>query len=280
MRRRLIDREHPQLSVRRQCELLRVNRNRLEDRDRDLEDEELRLRRRIDEIFLEHPVYGSRQMTRALRKEHFSVGRKRVRRAMRVMGLRAIYPRPRTSIRAQEHLVYPYLLRDRTIDAPDQAWCTDITYIPMARGFAYLVAIMDWHTRAVLSWELSNTLETGFCVRALERAVKQTGRCPEIFNTDQGCQFTSKEWITAVEGRGIKVSMDGKGRWVDNVFIERLWRSLKYEDIYLREYRDLEELRCGLDRWFAHYNHDRPHSAHDGRSPWEIYRPTPEQQAA
>ena len=191
---------------------------------------------------------------------------------MRQMGLSAIYPRPRTSIKAVQNPVYPYLLRDRTVNRPDEVWCADITYIPMHRGFAYLVVIMDWATRAVLAWEVSNTLDTSFCVKALRQAMERSSRTPEIFNTDQGCQFTSEDWTSVLLSAGIRISMDGKGRWIDNVFIERLWRSLKYEDVYLHEYADLTQLRCGLERWLEHYNHTRPHSSLDGKTPWEAYR--------
>ena len=257
-----------------------MNRNRLDQRRRQLEEERLSLRRAIDELFLENPVYGSRQMTRALQRLGFTVGRKRVRREMRRMGLSAIYPRPRTSIQAKEHRVFPYLLRDRVVDQPDEVWCADITYIPMRRGFAYLVAVMDWASRAVLAWEVSNTLDTSFCLEALQRALDRSGTKPAIFNTDQGCQFTSDDWIDTLLDRGVQVSMDGKGRWMDNVFIERLWRSVKYEDVYLREYRDLHELQQGLEQWFDHYNRRRPHSALKGRTPWEVYRPQENIEAA
>ena len=280
MRKTLIDREHPQLSIRRQCQLLDVNRNRLVEKPRVPVAEQLRLRRAIDEIFMQHPAYGSRQMARVLCRRGFHVGRHRVRREMRSMGLWPIYPRPRTSIQALNNPVFPYLLRDKTIDRPDEVWCTDITYIPMKRGFAYLVAIMDWASRAVLSWEVSNTLDTSFCLKALENAFRRTGTRPEIFNTDQGCQFTSEEWVRALQEKEIQVSMDGKGCWMDNVFIERLWRSVKYEDVYLRDYEDLEQLRRGLGSWFHHYNEERPHSSLDGKTPWEVYRSQPQAQAA
>lgn len=273
MRKRLVDREHPQLSIRRQCQLLEVNRNRLVEKPRVLPQERLDLRRAIDEFFLAQPTYGARRIVKVLRRHGFEVSRNRVRREMRAMGLRPIYPRPRTSIQALENPVYPYLLRDQVITRPDQVWCTDITYIPMRRGFAYLIAIMDWASRAVLSWEVSNTLDTSFCLRALEKAFGSTGTTPEIFNTDQGCQFTGKDWTDALREKGVRISMDGKGRWMDNVFIERLWRSVKYEDVYLREYGDLDELRSGLELWFAHYNESRPHAALGDQTPWEVYRP-------
>ena len=188
-------------------------------------------------------------------------------------GIEAIAPKRWTSMPDASHRKHPYLLKGLEINRPDQVWCTDITYIPMDRGHAYLVAVMDWHTRAVLSWKLSNTLDTAFCVEALKEAVATAGCVPEIFNTDQGCQFTSNDWIGAVEGLGIQVSMDGRGRWMDNVFIERLWRSLKCERLYLSSYRNLIELKAGIDEWMHDYNHHRIHQALDYAKPWQLYRP-------
>lgn len=268
----MIEKDHPELSIRRQAELLGINRNRLEVPARASEEDQ-RVMRDLDELHTRWPVYGQRKLLRELRTCGWSIGRKRVRRLMRLMGLEAIAPKPKTSIPDAGHRKYPYLLRDLEIVRPDQVWCTDITYIPMGRGFAYLTAVMDWHSRAVLSWRISNTLDTRFCLEALAEAVRVAGRAPDIVNTDQGCQYTSAAWTGAVEALGAKVSMDGKGRWVDNVFIERLWRSLKCEDIYLRDYRDLAELERGVARWMDDYNHRRIHQALDYRKPWDCYRP-------
>ncbi len=226
--------------------------------------------RRIDELFLECPFYGSRQMVRALQREGLRIGRHRVRRLMHLMGLRTIYQNPRTSDPHPEHRIYPYLLRDLAITRANQVWCTDITYIPMRKGFLYLVAIMDWHTRRVLSWELSNTMDTGFCVNALKKALALYGR-PEIFNTDQGSQFTSCDFTSVLKEHEIKISMDGKGRWMDNVFIERLWRSLKYECVYLHAFETGSAVKAGIGRWIEFYNHRRPHSTHGIRTPAEAY---------
>ena len=230
----------------------------------------LDLMRRIDEQFLETPFYGSRQMQRHLRHQGIMVGRGRVRRLMRRMGLMAIYQKPRTSVPHPEHKIYPYLLRGITIKRPDQVWCADITYIRMRRGFLYLVAIMDWHSRAVLSWRLSNTLEADFCVAALEEAMNRYG-VPEIFNTDQGSQFTGQDFTQALKDAGVAISMDGKGRWMDNVFIERLWRSVKWECVYLREFETGSQARQALGNWFRFYNEQRPHTAFDGRHPMDVY---------
>jgi len=218
------------------------------------------LMRLIDAQFLETPWYGSRQMARHLRREGWCVGRKRVRRLMRKMGLHAIYQAPRTSTPHPEHRIYPYLLRGLVIDQPNQVWCADITYIPMRRGFLYLVAIMDWASRKVLSWRLSNTMDSDFCVAALEEALARYGR-PEIFNTDQGSQFTSFAFTDVLKHAGVRISMDGKGRWMDNVFIERLWRSLKYECVYLNAFETGSQVRAGIGSWIDYYNSRRPHSA-------------------
>ena len=231
----------------------------------------LTLMRLIDAQFLETPWYGSRQMARHLRREGWCVGRKRVRRLMRNMGLQAIYQAPRTSDPHPEHRIYPYLLRGLPIETPDHVWCADITYIPMRRGFLYLVAIMDWASRKVLSWRLSNTMDAEFCVKALEEALARYGK-PEIFNTDQGSQFTGFEFTGVLKDAGIKISMDGKGRWMDNVFIERLWRSLKYECVYLNAFETGSEVRSGIGRWIDYYNSQRPHSSLGGdRTPDEAY---------
>ena len=271
MRKRLIDRDHPQLSIRRQAGLVSVNRRRLETSERPQSESDQVLRRAIDELHLEHPVYGSRRLVKVLGRRGIRAGRDRVRRTMRLMGIRATYRRPRTSVKGPENPVYPYLLRDLSIDRANQVWCSDITYIPMARGFAYLAVIMDWHSRAVLSWRLSNTLDTSFCIEALEEARRVAGRWPEIMNTDQGCQYTSLAWTGVLKDAEVRISMDGRGRWIDNVMVERLWRSLKYEDVYLRAYRDLVELEAGLARWIDHYNHDRPHQSLAYQTPMQVW---------
>ena len=225
----------------------------------------------IDETFMECPWYGSRQMARHMRRAGHEVGRRRARRLMAKMGLTPIYQRPRTSDPHPQHRVYPYLLRKLVIDRPNHVWCADVTYIPMCRGFLYLVAIMDWATRKVLAWRLSNTMDAGFCVAALEEALARYGK-PEIFNTDQGSQFTSQAFTTVLREAEVRISMDGRGRWMDNVFIERLWRSLKYECVYLHGFETGSELRAGLARWITYYNTQRPHSGLAGRTPLEAYR--------
>jgi len=263
----MMERDHCQLSLRRQARLLDVNRNRLEPKPR-LSGEDRRIMSDLDELHTRWPVYGQRKLQVELRRRGWSIGRKRVRRLMGHMGLEAIAPKPRTSCPCADHKKYPYLLRNLKVQRPDQAWCADITYIPMNGGFGYLVAIMDWHSRAVLSWRISNTLDADFCVEAYRAALQAAGRAPEIMNTDQGVQFTGQDWITVVEGSGARVSMDGKGRWLDNVFIERLWRSLKCEDIYLRDYADLVQLERGVNRWFNDYNHHRIHQHLAYARPW------------
>lgn len=230
----------------------------------------LELMRLMDEQHLDTPWYGARQMTRHLRRHGHAVNRKRIGRLMQLMGLSAIYQKPKTSQPHPQHKVYPYLLRDLTINRPNQVWCADISYIPLRRGFLYLVAIMDWASRKVLSWRLANTMDADFCVAALEDAMFRYGK-PEIFNTDQGSQFTSEAFTGALKDADIKISMDGKGRWVDNVMIERLWRSLKYECIYLHAYETGSEVRQGLKLWIDYYNTNRPHSSLDGRTPDEAY---------
>lgn len=282
-RKDMIDRTGNQLSIRRQCQLLVVNRNRLDPPAAGPRDEDLEACRRIDEIHLRAPAFGARKIRDLLRLEHgIRMSRGKVSRLMKRMGIEAIYRRPRTSLpgKGDEHKVYPYLLGERDITAPDEAWCTDITYIPMGRSFAYLVAVMDWHSRAVLSWKLSNTLDVGFCLDAFREAVDVAGKAPAIFNTDQGCQFTSRPWRDLLESHGVRLSMDGKGRWVDNVFIERLWRSVKYEEVYLRDYDDLHELERAIGAWFESYNRWRPHDSLGSARPWEIYRPADKKKAA
>lgn len=260
------------LSVRRQCELLEISRTQVYYKPRNESEENLILMKRIDRLHLEDPSAGTRRMAVYLRREGHRVGRKRVRRLMQLMGLVAAYPRKRTTIPGGPEGVRPYLLRDLEITRVNQVWCADITYIPMARGFMYLVCVMDWHSRKILSWELSNTLETDFCLSALNKAVENTRSTPEIFNTDQGCQFTSHEWIGRLEELNIRISMDGKGCWVDNVLIERFWRSIKYENIFLNVYENGHELACGIKKYIHHYNHVRPHEAHNYATPQEVYQ--------
>ena len=269
----MIDPNEPrfrELSIVRQCQLVNISRSSFYFQAQGDSSLNLDLMRLIDEQFLQTPFFGSRQMTRWLRRQGHLVDRKRVRRLMRMMGLMPIYQAPRTSVAHPDHTVYPYLLRGLTIDRPNQVWCADITYIPMRRGFLYLVAIMDWHSRKVLTWRLSNTLDASFCVGALTEAFATYGR-PAIFNTDQGSQFTSVAFTEAVRRAGVKVSMDGVGRWMDNVFIERLWRSLKYECVYLHAPETGSQAREEIGRWMDFYNHQRPHSAFDGRTPGEVY---------
>ena len=265
-----IERNHPRLSLRRQCRLLSLSRSVLYYRPVGESAKNLMLMRLIDEQFLETPWYGARQMARWLRRQGHAVGRHRVRRLMRKMGLTPIYQPPKTSQPHPEHKVYPYLLKGLEIARPNQVWCADITYIPMRRGFLYLVAIMDWATRKVLSWRLSNTMDAGFCVEALHEAMARFGR-PEIFNTDQGSQFTGFEWTNALAEAGVKISMDGRGRWIDNRFIERLWRSLKYECVYLQAFETGSEARRGIGAWISYYNRERPHSGIGGLTPNEAY---------
>jgi putative transposase len=258
-RRALVEAEAP-LSMRRQCNLLGVNRSSLYYEPVEPNAEELALMRRMDALHLRHPFFGSRMMTQTLKAEGVEVNRKRVQRLMRVMDLESTAPKPNTSKPSPEHVLYPYLLRNLKITKVNQVWASDITYIPMARGFAYLVAIIDWYSRRVLAWRLSNTLETGFCLEALQEALSRY-RMPEIFNTDQGSQFTSQDFTDALLDEGIKVSMDGKGRYLDNIFVERLWRSLKYEEVYLPAYETLPEARLGIGGYFKFFNDERPHQA-------------------
>lgn len=266
----MIDRHHRKLPLTRQCRLVGLARSTAYHRPKPGSDKDADLRNRIDELYTECPFFGSRQMRDMLRREGWMVGRKRIQRLMRLMGLEAQCPKPNLSRPAKGHKIYPYLMRSMRVDGPNQAWCADITYIRMEGGFMYLMAIMDWYSRKVLSWELSNTLDTGFCLRALERAVASHGM-PQAFNTDQGCQFTSTEWTEQLKRHGIRISMDGRGRALDNAFVERLWRSLKYEEVYRREYHDIGHLRECLSVYFQFYNHRRPHSSLDGRTPAEAH---------
>jgi putative transposase len=273
-RKAMVEPDHPDLSITRQCQLLSAARSSYYRAPAGESEMNLALMRFIDAQFLETPWYGSRQMARHLRRHGWGVGRKRVRRLMRKMGLVPIYQRPRTSVPHPEHRVYPYLLRDLAIEQPNQVWCADVTYIPMRRGFLYLVAIMDWASRKVLAWRLSNTMDAEFCVAGLEEALARYGS-PAIFNTDQGSQFTSLAFTDVLRAAGVRISMDGRGRWLDNVFIERLWRSLKYECVYLNAFETGSEARAGIGCWIDYYNAERPHSALDGLTPDEAYaRPT------
>ena len=267
----MVHKDYLRLSIVNQCKLLGINRSMIYYQHKDESKFNQKLMRIIDEQYMVTPWYGSRQMTRHLRLAGYKVNRKRIRRLFHLMGLKAIYPRrPKTSQPELGHKIYPYLLRGLLIDRPDQVWCSDITYIPLQRGFMYLVAIMDWHTRKILSWQLSNTLDTEFCTSALEEALATYGR-PEIFNTDQGCQFTSEEFTGILKEHGIRISMDGKGRFMDNIFIERLWRSLKYECIYLEEFTGGHQLRSRLSWWVNQYNQERPHSTLNDQTPDMAY---------
>jgi len=272
-RRRLVEPEERSLSIVGQCELLSISRSGFYYQPVGETAETLGLMRLIDQQFLETPWYGARQMVRQLRRAGHLVGRRRMRRLMGLMGLAPIYQRPRTTVAHPAHVVHPYLLRGLVIDRPNQVWCADITYIPMPRGLLYLVAVMDWATRKVLAWRLSNTMDVEFCLAAVEEALARFG-APEIFNTDQGSQFTSPRFAGLLSGASVRISMDGRGRWMDNVFIERLWRSLKYECVYLHDFATGAEVRAGLARWINYYNADRPHSALEGRTPDEAYRAT------
>lgn len=266
---------HSRLSIGKQCALLGISRSAWY-RPQCLESAyNLELMRVMDELFLQMPYLGSRQMRSRLRRLGYqNVGRKRIRRLVRLMGLRAVYQRPRTSVPHPGHPTYPYLLREMEICRPNQVWCADITYIPMHRGFLYLVAVMDWHSRKVLSWRLSNTLESDFCIAALEDALSRYG-APEICNTDQGCQFTSIGFIALLQENNIRISMDGRGCWRDNIMVERLWRSLKYENIYLHAYESGSDARRGIKAWIDDYNQNRGHSRLDDYTPDEVYSGIP-----
>lgn len=266
----MVEPTHPRLSVVRQCLLLGISRSSFYYEATGESPFNLDLMRIIDEQFLEMPFFGSRQMAKWLRRRGLRISRKRVARLMRKMGLSAIYQKPNTSKPFPGHKIYPYLLNGIAIDAPNKVWCADVCYIPMRRGFLYLVAIMDWYSRKVLSWRLSNTLEADFCVAALREALARFGT-PEIFNTDQGCQFTSLEFTEILKEAGVRISMDSKGRWMDNIMIERLWRSLKYESVYLHAFETGSEVRIGIGKWITFYNEQRPHSSLDDQTPDEAY---------
>ncbi len=270
-RRALVDRDHRAPSIRRQCRLLGLSRSGVYRKPPPANENDLALMRRVDELFTAWPFLGSRRMAEMLRAEGRPVNRKRTQRLMRRMGIAALGPKPRTTKPAPGHKIFPYLLRNLAIDRPNQVWAADITYVPIGRGFLYLVAVIDWASRAVLAWRLSNTMDVSFCILALEEALARFGK-PEIFNTDQGSQFTSAAFTGTLATAGIRISMDGRGRWMDNVFIERLWRSLKYEDIYLKGYADGREARAGIGMWMAFYNGRRPHQALGNRTPMAVWR--------
>lgn len=268
----MVQPENAQLSVRRQCALLGVARSNLYYEPVPVAREELTLMRRIDRLYTRRPFLGQRMMVQALATEYkLKVNVKRVRRLMRLMGLAAVVPVPHTSRPHPEHPVYPYLLGRLDVVRPNQVWATDITYIPLEYGWAYLIAIMDWFSRAVLSWRLSNTMSTGFCIEALEEALCRYGS-PEIFNSDQGAQFTDRDFTGVLTARGVRISMDGKGRCRDNIFVERLWRSLKYEEVYLTAYADVREAWTGIGRWMRYYDFERPHSSLGKCTPMHVYR--------
>lgn len=267
----MIDRTHP-LPLSRQAKAAGISRGSVYYVRKPVSDADLALMRRIDELHLELPFAGSRMLRDVLRDEEVAVGRKHVATLMRRMGIEAIYRKPNTSRRHPGHTIYPYLLRHRAITAPNQVWAMDITYIPMARGFVYLAAVIDWYSRRVLAWRVSITMETAFCIEAVEEAIARHGK-PEIFNTDQGSQFTSEAFTGLLKQHGIAISMDGKGCWRDNVFIERLWRSVKYEEVYLHAYDSVSHARDSLARYFAFYNTRRPHSALDRQTPDKVYFP-------
>jgi putative transposase len=266
----LVEAGHPQLSVRRQCELLGLCRASLYYEPAAETPENLRRMRLLDEEYTAHPFLGSRRLTAWLIAQGEAVNRKRVQRLLRRMGLEAIYPKPKLRAAGRGHRIYPYLLRHVQVERPDQVWSTDITYVPLAQGFMYLAAVIDWYSRYVVAWRLSNTLDGSFCLEMLEAALSR-GR-PEVFNTDQGVQFTAQAWTGRLEAAGVAVSMDGRGRCVDNVFVERLWRTVKYEDIYLRGYEAVPELQRGLGRYLPYYNEERLHQALDYRTPAQVYR--------
>ena len=266
----MVEHHNPKLSVRQQCQLLSISRSSAYYQPSGESAENLKVMRMMDAEYLKHPFYGSRKMVYFLTRQGLEIGRHRARRLMRVMGIQAIYQKPRTTVPNQNHKIYPYLLKGAVIDRSNQVWATDITYIPMRKGFMYLVAIIDWASRKVLSWRLSNTMDTRFCVDALQAAIAKYGP-PEIFNTDQGSQFTSNRFTEVLKKHYIRISMDSVGRWMDNVMIERLWRSVKYECIYLREFDAVSELKTAITDYMQFYNFERPHATFHGQTPEEVY---------
>jgi len=266
----MIDADDQKLSVSRQCLVLNLNRSTYYFKKKPVKPEDLKLMRIIDEQYLKTPSWGSRSMRNHLRRMGYKINRKRVQRLMRLMGLEAIYPKPKTNRPYPAHKVYPYLLRNTVVNHPNQVWAADITYIPMKRGFMYLVAVMDWYSRKILSWRVSNTLDSDFCIEAVEQAISRHG-APEIFNTDQGAQFTSAGFTDLLKSHNVRISMDGRGRVQDNIFIERLWWTLKYQYLYLWSFNNGAELRSGLQQWFGFYNAERSHQALDNLTPDEVY---------
>ena len=266
----MIEMDHGRLALSRQCELLDLCRSSLYYKPRGVSNTNLELMAKIDRLYLKHPFYGYRKITAQLQREGHTVNRKRVRRLMKLMGLEAIYQRPRTSRSNPEHQIYPYLLRDLEVTRVNQVWATDITYIPMKHGFIYLVLLMDWHSRYVLSWKLSNTLEVDFCTENLEEALERFGS-PEVHNSDHGSQFTSPRYVNLLIDHDVQISMDGRGRCMDNIFNERLWRSVKYEEVYLRAYETIAEARASLEAYFQFYNEERLHEAFGYRTPQEVF---------
>ncbi len=266
----MLDCKYPGLSLNRKCQLLSINRSSVYYKPRPISTENLEVMKLIDAEYMKHPTNGSRSMYDFLDRQGRTVNRKRIQRLMRLMGLEAIYPKPKTSKPHPDHRVYPYLLKGLDINRPDMVWSSDITYVPMKRGFMYLVAVMDWYSRKVLSWRLSNTLDSDFCVSALKEAIERYG-CPEIFNTDQGCQFTSKAFTDVLKSNVIKISMDGRGRFLDNIFIERLWWTVKHHYLYLHAFENGLELRKGLRTWFDYYNRERTHQSLNRQTPDECY---------
>jgi putative transposase len=269
-KRAMVEPDNAELSIRRQCELVGLPRSSYYRPEATENEENLVLMRLMDEEYTRHPFFGSRTMVFYLSRRGYKVNRKHVQRLMRLMGLVSIAPRKRTSTPAKGHTVYPYLLRSLEVERPDHVWCSDITYIRLMHGFVYLTAVMDWYSRYVLSWEISITMDDGFCVSALERALRRHG-CPDIFNTDQGCQYTGGAFTDVLKSRKIRISMDGKGRAMDNIMIERLWRSVKYEEVYIKDYETVEELNNALRSYFEFYNTERPHASLGGRTPAEVY---------
>ena len=268
-KRIMVKPEHGAISIRRQCALLGLNRSTLYYQPATESAFNLQLMRLIDEQYLQTPFYGWSRMTAHLRRQGYHVNGKRIRRLMQLMNLQAIYPKPKTTVSAKNYQIYPYLLRNLTITRPNQLWSADITYVPMQRGFMYLVAVLDWFSRYVLAWQLSNTLDGSFCLKALQQALGQG--TPTIFNTDQGVQFTASNFTGCLAAAGVRISMDGRGRAVDNIFVERLWRTVKYEDLYVRDYASVPALEAGLGRYFHFYNHDRPHQSLQYRTPAEVH---------
>jgi putative transposase len=267
------------LSVQKQSRLLKISRSSVYYKPQPFSEDELKLMRAIDELHLEHPFAGSRMLRDLLLRDGVRVGRRHMRTAMRRMGIEALYRKPNTSRATPEHKIYPYLLRDVAVTRANQVWATDISYIPMKRGFVYLIAVIDWFSRRVLSWKLSITMDVSFCLEALDEAIRMYGR-PEIFNTDQGSQFTSEAFTGRLKKEGIKISMDGKGRWCDNVFVERFWRSIKYEEIYLHAYDTVSEARSGIGRYIQFFNNRRPHSSLQSQTPDQVYFNRPQEQLA